>query len=279
MILTSGSNGLLAVKLSRESGVPFHIIELDRLKYGEKYVRLTFDVSGEEVFLVNTFHPNPDEIIVENLFIAETLREYGARKVYGIFPYIAYSKKGKKLIRGEISPLKVVAKAYSGAFDGIYSVDFSGELEVVNLTAADLIADHFSNVLKEKTVVISPDEASKGLVERIAERLGLEYELMKKVRVDAENVIVTFKKLDLSGYDVLLVDDLIYTGSSMVQAIKHVRRNGARRVYVSCTHALADRRDLLNIYLSGAEEIVATDTVLSPVSKLSVSKIICEAVF
>ncbi|ADC66617.1 ribose-phosphate pyrophosphokinase [Ferroglobus placidus DSM 10642] len=277
-MIIPGSNGFLAVKIARICGENLHLIELEKLKYGEKYVRLTFDVEGEDVYLVNTFHPNPDEIFLENLFVAEALKEYGAKRIYGIFPYIAYSKKGRKLIKGELPPLKVLSKLYD-VFEKIYSVNFSGEMDVVNISAAELIGEYFADKLGEKCIVISPDETSEELAKGVAEKLGTDYELMKKIRVDAENVIVSAKKMNLDGYEVLLVDDLIYTGSSMVQAIKIVKRSNAKRIFVSCVHALADMRDLLNIYVSGADEIVATDTVLSYVSKISVAELLAEKVF
>ncbi len=275
MLIIPGSNGDLAVKLSKFLKVPLTIIEIEKLKNGEKYLRIGESVEGEEVYIVNTFYPNPDEIALENIYIADTVINYGAKKVYGIFPYIAYSRRGWRLIKGEAMQLKILEKLIYDYYDAVYTIDFYGDMEVNNISAMDLISNYFlENYEYENLIVIGPDEESARWIPNIADALDADYHIMKKIRIDAENVVITSAPGDLKNRDVLIVDDIISTGATSVQAVKKVKSAGARRVVVASTHALIDRKGVVNMHIAGADDIFATNTVLSPVTRIEVAELL-----
>ena len=288
MLIVPGSQGLLGVKLSRLTGFDLGYAQLEKLPSGEKYVRISqFD---EEAIVVNSLAFNPDEMIVESVLIAETLREYGAKKVYAVFPYMPYSRR--RFIKGEAFPARVLMKFFS-VFDRIYTVDYhledlavsgvdtevdaeSAEEERVsirNVTAMGKLAEKARD-LGLDAVVVSPDEEGMRWARRFARELDVECFYLNKIRVDAENVVIASKPPEVEGRDVFLVDDMISAGSTVVQAVRVLKKAGCRNVYVFATHVLARTEALRKIYEVGVEEIYGTDTVPSPVSRVSVSDLI-----
>ncbi len=282
MLIVPGSQGLLGVKLSRLTGFNLGYVQLEKLQSGEKYVRIS-QVDRESI-VVNSLAFNPDEMIVESTLIAETLKEYGAERVYAVFPYMPYSRK--RLIKGEAYPAKVMLRFFS-SFDRIYVVDYHlspEELEklkgpeIVNVSAMEKLAEVAKGLKADNPIVISPDEEGVRWASRFANSLGVEHSYLTKIRVDAENVVIASKPPEVEGRDVFIVDDMISAGSTVIQAVRVLKKAGCGKVYVFATHVLAKAETLRRIYEVGVEEIYGTDTVPSPVSKVSVSDVIAKAI-
>ncbi len=281
MLLVPGSQGLMAIKLSRLTGFKLGYAQLEKLPDGEKYVRLSGSISEDEVAIVNSLAHNPDEMILESIFLAETLKEYGAKRVLAVFPYLPYSRE--RVIRGEAFPIKTISRLFS-CLDRMYVVDFHLKemisefpFDTVNLTAMRELAEYAERFDLNNPVVVGPDEEALRWASIVAERLEVDCYCMKKMRVDAENVIIERAPWEVRGKDVIIVDDMIATGSTVVQAIKVLRRAGCKKIYVLCTHPVLASDALRRIYENGAEEVVGTDTVPSPISYVSVAPLIAKA--
>ncbi len=281
MQIIPGSQGLLGVKLSRLTGFSLGYVQIEKLPSGEKYIRITQPV--EKAIVVNSLAFNPDEMIVESVLIAETLREYGCKEVYAVFPYMPYSRR--RFIKGEAFPAKIIPKFFS-VFDRIYVVDYHledyikeiKEVEIRNVSAMEKLAEFAENLEVKDPIVVSPDEEGVRWASRFASKLGLDYEWLTKIRVDAENVVIASKPTDVKGRDVFVVDDMISAGSTVIQAVRVLKKAGCRNIYVFSTHVLAKAETLRKIYEVGVEEIYGTDTVPSPVSRVSVSDVIAKAI-
>jgi len=287
VLIIPATQGLLAVKIARITRYPLGYVQLEKLPDGEKYVRVPVDVEGEDVILVNSFAHNPDEMLIETVFLIETLKEYGVKSVTGVFPYFPYSRF-ERVVRGEAYPLKIVAGILrSTGIDRMIVVDFHVDedlsslfgFEVVNLTAMHKLAEFVErNFDMKDPLVVAPDEQAVRWARTVAEDMGTEYVSLRKMRIDAENVIVESAPRSASGRDVLIVDDIISTGGTVAQAVKALRKVGCGRIYVACTHAILAGDALKKLLECGVEEMVATDTVLSPISHVSVADIISECI-
>ncbi|AKG92098.1 ribose-phosphate pyrophosphokinase [Geoglobus ahangari] len=273
MKLIPGTNGEIAVKIGRFLGESPDFIQIEKLPYGEKYVRIPFDV-GREVAVVNTFFPNPDEILFESRLIGEILRERGAEEIVLVAPYLAYSRR-RTAIYGEAKSLETVMDIL-GVFDRIVAVDFYGHVSSVEcISAMPLLAEYIEEEFDLKDpVVLGPDEFSTNWLDAFSEKLGAETAVIKKIRIDAKNVVVSKIEADVRGRDVVIADDIIATGATVIQSAKKLRSMGAKRIFVAVTHALLDKEVYASILKSGIEEVIATDTVLSPVSRVSVAEMI-----
>ncbi len=287
-LIIPATQGVLAIKVSRLTGFPLGYAQLEKLPDGEKYVRISADVEGEDVILVNSFAHNPDEMLIETIFLIETLKDYNAKSVTGVFPYFPYSRQDRRFIKGEAFSLKIVADLLRNAgLDGMIVVDFHLHrlrnltsffgFEVKNLTAMHKLAEFADeNFDMDDPIVVAPDEEAVQWAKIVADDLSLNYVALQKIRIDAENVIIDSAPKEVEGRDVLIVDDMISTGGTVIQAIKALKRAGCGKVFVACTHAILAKDALRRLLECGVEGLVATDTVLSPISHVSVADIISE---
>ena len=126
--------------------------------------------------------------------------------------------------------------------------------------------------------VIGPDSEAGAWAKVAADTLSVDHDALEKKRFDAETVEIKPRHLDLKGRDVLIVDDIISTGNTIIKAIAVLKKNGAKDIYVACTHPLLVLNALVRIYQAGALDVVGTDTVDSAISFVSVAPVIVEAV-
>jgi ribose-phosphate pyrophosphokinase len=287
-LVVPASQGILAIRISRLTGFPLGYAQLEKLPDGEKYVRISTDVENEDVIVVNTFAHNPDEMLIETVFLIETLRDYNAKSITGVFPYFPYSRQDCRFIKGEAFSLKIVAKLLKMAgIDRMVVVDFHLHrlkdltsffgFDVENITAMHKLAEFVRNNFElDDPIVVAPDEEAVQWASVFASDLGVEFIHLNKIRIDAENVIIDSAPREVEGRDVVIVDDMISTGGTVIQAVKALKKAGCNRIYVACTHAILARDALKRLLECGVENLVATDTVLSPISHVSVADIISD---
>jgi len=280
-LLVAGTNGVIALKIAKITGSPICYSQIDRYPDGEKYFRFACDVRGEDVVIFNSMHPNPDEILFETILIAETAYQSGAESVSCVFPYFAYARSIEK-VRGEATPIHSIVKILRNAgIRRIYTVDFHLQENVFGVEHHDLsgmekLAEYCLEEFSDSFTVIAPDEKAVYWANRFARKTDSEVIALRKIRIDAENVIVDPVRLELEG-DVVIVDDIISTGGTVCQAARIAKKAGCRRVFAACTHAILAGDAMMRILESGIEDVVATDTILSPVSHVSVAETIAAA--
>ena len=146
-----------------------------------------------------------------------------------------------------------------------------------------MIGAHLAS-MKTKTdgldspVIIAPDKGAIDLVRSVAEYLGVDFDYIEKTRHSGDNVTIKTKELDVSGKDVVILDDIISTGGTIVKTSDLLRENGADRVFVACIHPVLARNAATRIFSAGVEGIMATDTLDRSVSGISVAQLIADAI-
>ncbi|MEE8115084.1 MAG: ribose-phosphate diphosphokinase [Nitrososphaerales archaeon] len=293
MIIFGGSAGtVLATRTSQLLGVKLGRFEATEFPDGEKYVRFHDNIKGEDVVLIHPMGLKPDSLLIEYLLAASALRDGEAKSVTTVIPYFAYARQDARFNPGEPLSFHLIAKFIEmvGA-DMIYTIDLHlqrvpdlGSLLKIatkNLTAVPEVAVWIKkNVEMNNPVVIGPDLESEQWAKVAAEKIGTSYEIMMKTRYSATEVSITTKDgkpLDLTGKEVVIIDDIISSGGTIVEAVKLLREAGAKKVVVGCTHPVLSGNALSNIYSSGVDIVVGTDTVPSQVSYVSVAPIIATA--
>jgi ribose-phosphate pyrophosphokinase len=275
----------LAENISLELKVPLIKAQFKRFPDGEFYFRLLEDVEGEDVLLVQSLPPPQDQHIVELIYMLETCRELEAGSIIVYAPYLAYSRQDQRYLPGEAVSSKILAEAIqrAGASE-LYTVDIHNlkvlnyyRIPAYNLTAAEEIMRYFLSKGVEKPLVIAPDDEEDALkrAEAAAKVAGTDYDWLEKKRDRYTGEIATAEKaLNVSGRDVVIIDDIISTGGTAANAAKILKKQGARRVYVGVTHALLAENALERLKDAGIEEVVGTDSVPGPVSKITTAPII-----
>lgn len=280
MILLAGSTNIhLSERISAETG--FHIASVENRVFpdGERYVRINEQLENKDLlFVSSTF---PDSSIVELLLLHDAASRMRPSSMRLLIPYFGYQRQDKLFREGEAVSAEIMASLLDSRFDEVMTVDIhaDGVLKYfkhsrsVNFVAAPEIARYFMG--KGVDLVISPDGGMRAVeyAKEAASVLNCEYDYFLKERIDASTVKLYPKKMDVRGRNVLVLDDIIATGGSMIAALKRLREMGAAKVFVGCTHGLFIGNSLKTIS-SIAEETVSTDTIETQASAVSVSPIV-----
>ena len=277
--------GEKVAKLTRTEVVPVYF---KTFPDGESYIRFAAEsLQSEDVVIVQTTSPPQDQRLVQLLLMADNAQDMKAKSITVVAPYFAYSRQDKRFLPGEAFSIKTVVKMLENCGVGrIITVNAhnpavlkSLEIPIEDLSAIPLLADYFKETgqvrnpislslgKKAVSMAVEADEVLKG---------GYDYVSTKR-DVQTGNVTLEDKKLPVKNRDVIVFDDIISSGGTMAKAVKAVKEQGAMKVYAACVHPLLTGDSQRKILEGGAEEIVGTDCVPSPVSKVSVAPLIGKA--
>lgn len=285
MIIVSGSsNRLLSEHLAAEAGWELSGCELRRFPDGESYVRILSPLQDKDVLIVSaTF---PDGNIIETLLLHDAVVRRKPSSVRLLVPYYGYQRQDKLFKEGESVSAEVIAGIIDNRFDEIMTVDLHAEgvaryirnTKTKNFVASPRIARYF--VKQNIDIVISPDGGLRAVeyAKLAAREIGSDYDYFLKERIDSANVKLYPKKVDVSGKKVLIVDDIIATGGSMLAAMARLKELGAKKIFAGCTHGLFTGNSLPRLR-DLAEEVVSTDTIESDASAVSVAPLVSEHLF
>jgi ribose-phosphate pyrophosphokinase len=282
-VIVSGTNSEeLAKKVARKIKAKFVGIEHKKFPDGESYVRLKKSISREDVVILQTLYPQNDSI-VELFFLLDLINELQPKSITLVIPYFAYARQHKRYRKWEAISSKTLAKLIQCfrvnkliTFD-LHSKDVLNffEIPTVHLTAAELIAEYFLKKNLKRPFVLIPDQEREEMAKIAARVLNCNYSFLKKYRSRITGEIKTkiWKDFDIKGKDVILLDDIISTGKTMLNAIKIVKRKKARSIFVSCVHHIPSK--IYKKFLAiGVKETVATNTISSEISKIDIAPLI-----
>ena len=291
-VVIGGSQGEhIAVQLTRLIKADLLGIELQKFPDGETYVRVLGDVSGKRVIYVNSLQRDPNESLIETFLTLDALKDLGAKEVYAVLPYMAYARQDERFKPGEAVSIATVAKLFRALnLDGVYTVDmhlhritdptaFFGA-KFRNLTGVRELAKYVKRhyVLPGgRAVVVGPDEEAEQWARVMAEELGLEYAVLEKKRLSATEVRVEARGANVKDKTAIIVDDIISTGGTIIEAVKLLRSLGCGDVIVTCVHPILVGRAYPKLEQLGLLDLVGTDTVLSPISKVPIAPAIAGA--
>ena len=293
MIVSGSASQKLAANVAKELDEVFIRVETKKFPDGEKYLRVHGEVDDEVTIIQSTGYPQ-DETLIELLFLIKNLKDLGAKKVKVVVPFMGYARQERRFNDGEAISAKIVAELIelAGA-DEFASINLHEDcvrkffnIPAYNLSAMPAIAEY----LKEFTtdpIIIAPDKGALGFAEEISEILGCNCTYLKKVRLGPDKVETTIADIDESdddsskvqissvkGKQAIIIDDIIATGGTIVNAINILKEHGAVSVNVCCVHPTLVNDAVSKIYAAGATDLAGTDTLKSEVSSISLAKTI-----
>ncbi|MBC7114971.1 MAG: ribose-phosphate diphosphokinase [Archaeoglobi archaeon] len=271
-IIAGPSSQVLSKRVSDLTGWKMADVEYRKFPDGESYLRVKEEV--ERAVIIQSTRRDEDIIVLLQLLDA---CEDAEKHV--IIPYFGYARQDRRFRSGEPVSSRVIASlinADSVAVINIHSSEILGYFRspVRELDASEELGRYIGAMELEDPIVISPDYGAVELAEKVSRTAGCDYGAMRKERFGDEDVRISADDLDVSGRDAVIVDDIISTGGTIREAISILRKGGAKRIFVGCIHPVLVGDSLSKIYRSGASELFATDTIESPVSVISVSKVI-----
>ncbi|RLE60629.1 MAG: ribose-phosphate diphosphokinase [Thermoprotei archaeon] len=285
-VYTLDAGNGLAARIARMLKDRLIFVEKKTFPDGETYVRVPEKPEGAAIIVHSLFFPQ-EKRLMELMLTIDALKGVGADTVLAVIPYMAYARQDKRFLEGEPISIKVVLKSLEAAgVDALLTVDLHKpsvleewlSIPSINVVPYREIAEYF----RGKTfnpVILAPDKGALDRAGKVAEYIGADFDYIVKERDRVTGEVRALpKELDVKDRDVIIVDDIISTGGTMSLAAKHSLEHGARKVYAVCTHAVMVKGALDRLLFSGVEEVIATDTVPSPVSKITVAESVVEGV-
>ena len=253
---------------------------------GESYVRIDGDVENEDVVIMQTTSPPQDTRLIQLALIADAAKRNKARRVIAAVPYLAYARQDKVFLQGEAVSIETIARMLKAAgIDALLTVNIHQEkvlerfpFPAKNLSAIPLLAKHFRERGLEGAFALAPDKGAIYIAEEANRILGGGCGYLEKHR-DRYTGQVSIKRggFSVAGKVVVIFDDIISTGGTIVSAAKILRENGASEVYAACIHPLLVGDAEKRILEAGIREVIGTDSVPSSVSKVSLAPLLCDA--
>ncbi|MEM2234661.1 MAG: ribose-phosphate diphosphokinase [Desulfurococcaceae archaeon] len=285
LLVLGGSNGEhLAIELSSIGAFELGSLEVRKFPDGETYVRVLTKVDGRTVVYINSLQRNVNEAIFETILTIDALRDLGAKEVIAVIPYMSYARQDARFNPGEAISIYTLAKMFKAVkIDHLITIDMhlhriSNPSDLFganfhNITGVRELAKYFERTHDiENTVVIGPDEEAEQWAKVMSEELnGLEYAVLKKTRITAEKVVIETGGVNVAGKNVIIVDDIISTGGTIIEAVKALKELGAREIMVGAVHPLLIGNAYNRLLRLRLKDLVGTNTILSPISKVSVA--------
>ncbi len=289
MIIVGLSNSLpVAGLMARKLRAPWFAVEKNHFPDGEIYMRFSKNVKDQHVVLVQSFHPYPQEALIEIVWAAAQSRAQGAKSVVLAAPYLGYVRQDKEFHSGEAVSVRILAGLLSRYVDRIVTIDphlhrikdletvFACPVKVV--TANGLLAD-FIKKNYVGCVVVGPDEESEQWAAAIARSIKVESTVLVKTRFSSQRVRVKLKgDIDVKGKIVVIVDDIISSGKTIAEAAKLMKKFGPKRVVTVSVHGVFAGKAIFWMKKAGVREITSSTTIESAYAKIDVAELLANAV-
>ncbi|WP_435348131.1 ribose-phosphate diphosphokinase [Haloarchaeobius sp. HRN-SO-5] len=278
MILPGSASQSLAAELAAELGEDLAPVEFERFPDGEVMARIGDVSPGRAVVVAST---TTSDAHLELLQLQDAAREAGAREVVTVLPYMGYARQDRVFTPGEPVSSRAVARAISANADRVVTVN-PHEAAVCEffdptataLDAAGRLAEPLPADLTDP-LFLAPDEGACDLADTVRDAYGVgETDYFEKTRHSGTEVEISPSDASVGGRDVVVVDDIVATGSTMSEAIAVLNDRDASRVFVATVHPLLARNARTKLARAGVEAVFGTDTLERPVSSVSVAPVV-----
>lgn len=293
-VFSGNANMALAQKICDKLGVPLGKANVTTFSDGETRVEINENVRGMDVFIIQSTCPPVNITLMELLIMIDAMKRASADRITAVVPYYGYARQDRKVApRAPISAKLVADLITSAGAQRLLSMDLhAGQIQgffnipVDNLFATPVLIDYMKRNYREDTVVVSPDTGGVERARAFGKRLGASLAIIDKRREGPNEAQVMNIIGNIQGKRVIILDDMVDTAGTVVQAAHALADAGALEVSVCCTHPVLSGPAVDRISKSNIKEFVVTDTI--PLSEkaadcerikvLSVSGLLSEAV-
>jgi len=286
-VITSKSSEDLAKRLSKKLKANIVRSEVRVFPDGESKITLNGKLSKNKTVVVQSIHPPVDTNLIQALSLISKAKEKSS-EVIAVIPYMGYARQDREFLPGEIVTMKVLGKLFKAAgASKIITVDIHSmiglkhfNIKSKNVSAIPALVKYFKKLSLKSPLVVSPDQGGKGRAKEFAKKFESEYIALEKKRDrKTGKVQIKTKNTDkVTDRDLILVDDMISTGGSIIKATQFLKKQKCKRVYVACTHALLMNDAEKKIRKAGVTKIVSANTIPGKTSIVDVSNTIARAI-
>jgi ribose-phosphate pyrophosphokinase len=271
-LFTGNANRPLAEEIAQYLRLPVSDAEVTRFSDGEVYVQVNENVRGADVFLIQPTCPPVNDTLMELLIMIDAMKRASAHRITAVLPYYGYARQDRKVQPRVPISAKLVADLLEAAgVDRVLALDLhAGQIQgffsvpVDHLFAAPVIIDYLGKKDLQDAVIVSPDAGGVERARAIAKRLNAGLAIIDKRRDKPGAAVAMHLIGDVKDKDAVVIDDMIDTAGTLVQAVSALEREGARRILACGVHPVLSGPAVERIKASPLEEIVVTNSI--PVS-------------
>jgi len=294
-IFTGNSNRALVNEIAEKIGIPIGIASVGAFSDGETAVNIGEVVRGSDVFIIQSTCQPVNDNIMELLVMIDAIKRASAGRITAVIPYFGYARQDRKSRARDPISAKLVANLITTAgADRILTMDLHApqiqgffDIPVDHLLGLPIIAEYYKEKFagQDDLVIVSPDVGSVTRSRKVAERLECPLAIIDKRRPKANVSEVMNIIGDIKNKKVVLVDDLIDTGGTVVNGANALIEAGAKEVYACCTHGVLSGPAIQRIQESALKEMVVLNTIplneekrIDKIKTLSVAGVFAEAI-
>ncbi len=294
VLFTGNAHPAFAQAVAKALGIRLGEALVGRFSEGEIRVKINQNVRGRDVFVIQPTCPPVNDHLMELLILLDALRRASARRITAVLPYYGYARQDRKDQPRVPITAKLVANLITEAgADRVLTMDLhAGQIQgffdipLDHLFAVNTFVDFFTHQrVIPNGVVVSPDVGGIKMARAYAKRLRADLAMVDKRRISHQEAQVLDIMGQVGGKNALIVDDLVSTAGSLVEAVRALKEAGAKEIYAAVTHAVLCGPAKERLSGSALKELVVTDTIpltpdraLPKIRVLSVAPLFAEAV-
>ena len=276
----------LGKRIARRLKAPYVEAKTRVFPDGESKITFGHIPKNSIILVVQSTYPPVDTNLLQILSIISQARKVSS-KIYAVMPYMGYARQDKQFLSGEVVTMSIVARMIQVAgAKKVIAVDIHSKTALnhfkipkENVSAIPELAKYFKKMKLKNALVVSPDMGGASRAKKFAALLNTDFIALKKSRNrKTGKVLIQSSKVDVRGKDLILVDDIISTGGSIVKAAQFLKRQKCKRVFVACTHGLFVEGAEKKIKKAGVSRIISTNTIPRNTSKVDISGVIVDSI-
>ncbi|MCX7973058.1 MAG: ribose-phosphate pyrophosphokinase [Candidatus Aminicenantes bacterium] len=268
-IFAGSSNPGLAKEIADYLGVPLGQLILGRFSDGEIRVYIDESIRGEDVFLIQSGCHDVNFHLMELFLMIDACKRASAGRITVVIPYYCYARQDwKDRPRVPISARLIADLLEKAGADRILTMDLHSpqiqgffSIPVDNLMAAPVIARYIETIPLNKVTIVSPDAGGVARARAFSRRLNAGLAIIDKRRPSPNVAQVLHVIGDVRDQDVIIFDDIVDTAGTLILSVEALKREGARRIFAACTHAVLSGPAVERIKNSELEKVIVTNTI------------------
>ena len=285
-VIAGSASKDLGKRIARRLKAPYVEAKTRVFPDGESKITFGRIPKNSVILVVQSTYPPVDTNLLQALSIISQARKVSS-KIYAIIPYMGYARQDRQFLSGEVVTMSIVARMLrSAGAKKIVVVDIHSKIALnhfkipkENVSAIPELAKYFKRMKLKDALVVSPDMGGALRAKRFASLINTDFIALKKSRNrKTGKVVIQSSKVDVRGKDLILVDDIISTGGSIVKAAQFLKRQKCKRVFVACTHGLFVGDAEKKIKNAGVSRIISTNTIPRNTSKVDISGVIADSI-
>jgi len=292
-IFAGNSNPVLAGEIAEAMNVGLGRAEVGKFPEGECKVKIHDNIRGADVFIIQSTCPPVNDNLVELLVMIDACRRASARRITAVIPYFGYARQDRKDQPRVPITAKLVANLITEAgADRVLTMDLHAQqiqgffdIPLDHLMALPVLIEHFKTLKIDNLSICTADVGGIKGAWKFAERLSVPLAIVDKKRSGDDKVEALALIGDVKGKNIIIPDDMIATGGTLVNAAKFLRDNGAKDLYAACTHGVLSGNAVEKLKAVNFKEVIMTNTIpLAAETKqanykqLSIAKLFGEAI-